>query len=292
MKPYVLLLATLLVAPACGHGIPALVTVDGDALALLGDVPVGELVDDGFEVFADAPGFGVNLAASGPPVGTRFGLETTSGLMLWDGVELVDTESLFAIESPVFDSLGNSIDSDVELYQIAHDTAPLSGMTWATYPGGSFWDAHGYFTLEATVGQPASGLYGAPVRLVDLNGSLAPSEPFVLPMLFDPLGVWTATDVQEGLNALSAALADPLPGDFNDDGAVDGVDYALWRSTYGGLSGADANSDGRVDAADYTVWRDAVGAADAHAIPEPTAGLLAAGSLLFLTILNLRLIGE
>jgi hypothetical protein len=54
-----------------------------------------------------------------------------------------------------------------------------------------------------------------------------------------------------------------LPGDFNGDGFVNLIDYNLWRSNYGAVSGqgllADGNRDGRVDAADYTVWRDNVG---------------------------------
>ncbi|QDT70391.1 hypothetical protein MalM25_33390 [Planctomycetes bacterium MalM25] len=295
MRSLSLLIALLLAAPACGHGVPALVTTDGGALALLGASPVGELTDDGFEIYAEEPGFGVNLAASGPPPGTRIGLETVGGLMRWDGAELVETDSILAIESPLFDSLGNSIASDVELYEVAHDTASLTGMTWATYPGGSFWDAHGYYTLAASEGAPATGLYGAPVRLVDLSATLAPSEPFVLPMRFDPSGAWSGSDVQQGLDALNAALTEPLPGDFNDDGAVNGSDYQVWRATYGPADAgarADANGDGRVDAADYTVWRDAAGAASARALPEPAAGPLAAGCFFFLMTITFRINGE
>lgn len=73
---------------------------------------------------------------------------------------------------------------------------------------------------------------------------------------------------------------EPLPGDFNYDGAVDTNDYAVWQAAYGttvprlGLW-ADGNKDGVVDAADYTVWRDnflEVGdGSGSSSVPEPPA---------------------
>ncbi|QDT70157.1 Di-glucose binding within endoplasmic reticulum [Planctomycetes bacterium MalM25] len=55
---------------------------------------------------------------------------------------------------------------------------------------------------------------------------------------------------------------DPLPGDYDGNGAVEQADHAVWAAAYGtvGASPADGNGDGRVDAADYTVWRDNLGA--------------------------------
>lgn len=55
---------------------------------------------------------------------------------------------------------------------------------------------------------------------------------------------------------------DPLPGDYDNNGAVEQADHAVWAAAYGtvGASPADGNGDGRVDAADYTVWRDNLGA--------------------------------
>jgi hypothetical protein len=55
----------------------------------------------------------------------------------------------------------------------------------------------------------------------------------------------------------------PIPpamfGDYNVDGAVDAVDYVIWRATLGdtqpAASGADGNGNGVVDQADYIVWR-------------------------------------
>lgn len=72
----------------------------------------------------------------------------------------------------------------------------------------------------------------------------------------------------------------PLSGDYNGDGLVDGLDYDVWRDTYGSLTlpiyGADGNGDGVINAADYTVWRDHIEAASATAgVPEPSALVLA-----------------
>ena len=55
-----------------------------------------------------------------------------------------------------------------------------------------------------------------------------------------------------------------LAGDYDSDGDADGMDYQVWRRTFGSahraFAGADGNGDGRVDSADYVVWRNNVGA--------------------------------
>lgn len=80
------------------------------------------------------------------------------------------------------------------------------------------------------------------------------------------------------------SLIETLPGDFNNDGVVDAVDYAVWRETLGatGLppySGADGDGDGAVTAADFEVWRADYGATDtispsAASAPEPSASTI------------------
>jgi len=48
-------------------------------------------------------------------------------------------------------------------------------------------------------------------------------------------------------------------GDYNQDGMVDGVDYAVWRDTLGNsvsaFTGADGDGSGIIDQQDYLVWR-------------------------------------
>ena len=55
---------------------------------------------------------------------------------------------------------------------------------------------------------------------------------------------------------------DSLRGDYDGSGAVDQLDYLVWRAAFGAVGDqpADGNGDGRVDAADYTVWRANLGA--------------------------------
>ncbi len=54
------------------------------------------------------------------------------------------------------------------------------------------------------------------------------------------------------------------PGDANNDGKVDGLDYVIWVDNYGITSGAkfslgDFNGDGKVDGLDYVIWVDNYG---------------------------------
>ena len=85
-----------------------------------------------------------------------------------------------------------------------------------------------------------------------------------------------------------------VPGDYNDNGVVDGADYVLWRKTKGttgeGLA-ADSNGDNVIDDLDYDEWRETFGndrhdghhggdhggsgAGASSAVPEPHSLVLA-----------------
>jgi hypothetical protein len=66
------------------------------------------------------------------------------------------------------------------------------------------------------------------------------------------------------------------PADFNDDGAVDGADLAVWEAAFGVNGNADANGDGLSNGADLLAWQRAFApaAAAAAGVPEPTAAVL------------------
>jgi len=76
------------------------------------------------------------------------------------------------------------------------------------------------------------------------------------------------------------ALAAGLSGDYNNDGMVDAVDYALWRENLGAPAGTLPNdtAGGAIGTAQYNLWRTNYGAttgnATGQATPEPTALLL------------------
>lgn len=70
-----------------------------------------------------------------------------------------------------------------------------------------------------------------------------------------------------------------VPGDFNDDGSVDGADFLLWQREFGGgaSSPADGNGDGAVDALDLADWSNNFGTAPPSpfaAVPEPSSLVL------------------
>jgi hypothetical protein len=73
-------------------------------------------------------------------------------------------------------------------------------------------------------------------------------------------------------------IVQPLAGDFDTDGDVDGDDFLLWQCSQGAqvapFLGADGNGDGRVDGGDLAAWRShfAPGPGAAIGVPEPTLG--------------------
>jgi hypothetical protein len=74
-----------------------------------------------------------------------------------------------------------------------------------------------------------------------------------------------------------------LPGDFNGDWAVDGIDLAYWQTDFGASGGScDADYDGDVDGADFLIWQrqQYTGATNisvaAMSVPEPASWALAA----------------
>jgi hypothetical protein len=78
-----------------------------------------------------------------------------------------------------------------------------------------------------------------------------------------------------------------VPGDFDDDGDVDGGDFLAWQSSFeaaGGNLPADGNRDGVVNDADLDVWQLRFGSlpastGEAQQASEPAGGLLLVAAL-------------
>lgn len=115
----------------------------------------------------------------------------------------------------------------------------------------------------------------------------------------DGLGnVYISGDTYGSLGGPNAGDADaylakysiePLTGDYNRDGTVDGRDYVVWRSNVGNVvppcTGGDANCNGFVEWVDYGPWRENYGrtvedsvaganVGNSASVPEPTPYVL------------------
>jgi hypothetical protein len=74
-------------------------------------------------------------------------------------------------------------------------------------------------------------------------------------------------------------FAGTLPGDYNNDGIVDGADFVVWAK---GIAAADGNGDTFVDIEDYNLWKEhfgestgpGAGGGAGAAVPEPACALL------------------
>ncbi len=110
----------------------------------------------------------------------------------------------------------------------------------------------------------------------DLADGIA--REFVTPLATSTVGLHTiealVTSDGQGLGGSQAqftlqysVLAQPLAGDFNDDGLVDGADYAVWRNGFGDNYTIDQLDEWRSAFGDGSAT--AVGSAVAARVPEP-----------------------
>ncbi|QEG37256.1 PEP-CTERM sorting domain-containing protein [Bythopirellula goksoeyrii] len=87
-------------------------------------------------------------------------------------------------------------------------------------------------------------------------------------------------------NRIFEVVISLLDGDYDRNGMVDGLDLALWQSSYGTSvapgSYADGNANGLIDGEDFLIWQRNVAATFASnlAVPEPATWLLLVGCAL------------
>jgi hypothetical protein len=102
-------------------------------------------------------------------------------------------------------------------------------------------------------------------------------------MLNDDGLVAFALTFSDGTSGIFTAQLPRQPGDFDNDGDVDGADFVAWQTNFPLASGAtlamgDADRDGDVDGADFVVWQTNFSTSPGGAaspVPEPASGLLA-----------------
>jgi hypothetical protein len=125
----------------------------------------------------------------------------------------------------------------------------------------------------------ADGVLLAPGQSIDLGNAWIPSA--VEDLLFEVLTLDGST-----LNLAVAydGILQALPGDFDRNQVVNGLDLGVWRSSFGQLGAnlpADGDADGDVDGADFFIWQRNLGAtapssdASSASVPEPASWLLA-----------------
>jgi T5SS/PEP-CTERM-associated repeat protein len=140
-------------------------------------------------------------------------------------------------------------------------------------------DVSGVANLAGTLALSLEGgfasLVGQTLNLITADSVVGAFDSILLPPVPNGLDVglvYTPT----GLSMQVSSIPDLLPGDFNNDGSVDAADYSVWRDGLGTL----------YTQADYNDWKAnfgqvrAVGSGGlAAAAPEPTTGVLLAGTL-------------
>jgi hypothetical protein len=110
--------------------------------------------------------------------------------------------------------------------------------------------------------------------ILDFGSASGGFSAFSLPSLPSGLAWKTANLLTSG--ALEVITA--IPGDFNQDGIVDGEDLLTWQAEFATGQGGDADGDGDGDGNDFLLWQhnvSAAGSSTASAIvPEPSIASL------------------
>jgi len=161
----------------------------------------------------------------------------------------------------------------------------------------------GILSLDQAFLSDTADVYLTTGSALDLNFS---GNPDVIDsLLFDGVsqaaGIWGApgssaqftSPLITGTGLLQVSTLDaPIPGDFDQNGTVDGADLAQWQIDFNAGSGGDADGDGDSDGADFLAWQQNFGSgsgsiAFSQEVPEPATMILLLG-LAALRILSHR----
>jgi hypothetical protein len=262
-----------------------------------------------------APHFIERAPLSGNSLGApAFGLTTGNRDFLSD-----TSEARRSISAPLaigqtfsMDIDGSALDSAARRFS-SGNTVQLFGTNgqerFGLYTNNGFLGDNWVVTGDTNTGIPAAASFHMDFTL----GTANTYNLTLLPIgggspLFTQMGAALTGAAGTGINSLrisdystgSSALGDKemffdnllitapgLPGDFNNNGAVDAADVVIWRKTLGqvgaGLA-ADANGNNQVDQDDFNIWRanfgsssaSAAGAVGTTTVPEPASWWAAA----------------
>lgn len=256
------------------HGLPIDVLANSvtNRLFVIEGFEAGVLtLQPGVEISSTSPGLGVSFASNGIAASTPFHLEISQDLLYWDGSSVAVPTAELLVINPSF----------VSFYTVTESSGELTGLDWATYPGGSSWDAHGLYRLDS-LAAPA-GFYGLAARIAATG--YESTKPFLLPLVYDPSSQWSAGEIADGMELLRNEIVVPAAADFDENGISDGVDFLSWQRGFGPVSlttspaDGDADLDSDVDRYDLAFWKSEFGNGPpllgASIVPEPKSILLA-----------------
>ncbi|MCC7475520.1 MAG: hypothetical protein IT425_09000 [Pirellulales bacterium] len=217
----------------------------------------------------------------------------TSGFSRWGGSIAFDTSD----RTWHFNHTTAPLASESDFYSVAiHELSHALG--FGQVGSGTAWNVYvnaGNSTFIGPYARAANG--GASVPLsTDLAhwaagttstvyGSATSQEAAMDPDILNGTRKFFTTLDAAAMRDIGWELTTPpgVPGDYNNNGAVDAADYALWR--HGGPLANEVASLGIVNSADFTAWRERFGnlagsgmGFASGAVPEPAgAGMLVGG---------------
>jgi hypothetical protein len=217
---------------------------------------------------------------------TQPGVGTVAGVVNYTGVGGINTLSLLVNPATGQAQLRNTSPFPINIdgYTIASPTGALDMAQWGSLDdqnaAGGNWN-------EANISASRlSELKQGGATTLTSGQSLSIGSPFNeaggkkdLSFQFFLSGELTS---HNGFVVYGAIPATSIPGDFDDNGTVNGADLAEWRGDFGANPDSDADGDGDSDGADFLVWQRNLGMTAATpaaaSVPEP-----ASSSLLLMT---------
>ena len=143
----------------------------------------------------------------------------------------------------------------IDQYSIHSVAGSLSVGGWSSFDdqngAGGDWGEANPTANRLTELKQGGGTTLAPGTAFNLGGLFATGGAQDLQLEFLFAG---ESNLRSGVVAYGTIPSISIPGDFDDNGVVDGADLAVWKESFGG-PGADANGDNITDGSDFLIWQ-------------------------------------